>query len=109
MIQAQSATDQVEAGVDAFRCSLQTILHILCALLMQKAELCLAGEHCIHRAQQPVEVEVIAARCPCLEFLLHRVTGFRPVGANLCESQIALGELSTATVDTVEDIHHHVE
>ena len=78
-------------------------------LVVQELELRLAGQHGVHRAQQPVEVEVVVGLGPLLELGLHRVAGLGPVGADLGQGQVALGELGAAAVHPVEDVDHHVE
>ena len=85
------------------------VLHLVRALLVQVLELRLAGQHRVHRAQQPVEVEVVVGLGPFLELGLHGVARLGPVGADLGQRQVALGELGAAAVDPVEDVHHHVE
>ena len=76
---------------------------------MQILELGLAGQHGVHRPQQPVEIEVVAGLCPLLELGLHRVARLRPVGADLGQRQIALRELGAAAVHPVEDVHDDIE
>ena len=64
VVQAQAAADQVEASVDPLDRPLEAVLHLFRALVVEKAELGLAGEHCVHRTQQPVEVEVVTGSWP---------------------------------------------
>jgi hypothetical protein len=109
VIEAEAAGDQVEAGVDVSGGALEGVLDFGGALVVQVEELGLAGEHRVHRTQQPVEVEAVAVIAPFLELDLHRITTLRPVGADLGEGQVAFGELGAAAVDAVEDVHHHVE
>ena len=76
---------------------------------MQILELCLTGQGRVHRAQQPVEVEVIIGLAPLRELGLHGVACLRPVGAYFSERQVALGELRAAAVDAVEYVDHHIQ
>ena len=88
---------------------LEAVLHLLRTLVVQELELGLTGEHRVYGPQQPVEIEVVVGLGPLLELGLHGVAGFGPVGADLGQRQIALGQLGAAAVHAVEDVHHDVE
>ena len=83
--------------------------HRLGRLIVEERELGLAGEHRVHRAQEPVEVEVVARPAPALEAALHLAARLGPLGTNLGERQVALAELRAAAVHLIEDVHHDVE
>ena len=64
VVEPEPAADQVEAGVDVLGGALQAVLDLLGALVVQELELRLAGQDRVHRAQQPVEVEVVIGLAP---------------------------------------------
>ena len=109
VVETQPPADEIEARVDVFRRTGERVLYLGGTLLMQVLEPRLPGQHRVHRAQQPVEREVVAGVVPLLEPDLHRVAPFRPLGADLGEGKVALGELGATAVHPVEDVDHHVE
>ena len=52
---------------------------------------------------------MVADVVPRLEPDLHRIAPFRPLGADLGEGKVALGELGATAIRPVEDVDHHVE
>ena len=109
MVETQPPADEIEARVDVFRRAGERVLYLGGTLLMQVLELRLTGQHRVHRAQQPVEREVVAGVVPLRQPDLHRIAPFRPLGADLGEGKVALGELGATAVHPVEDVHDHVE
>ncbi len=51
MIEAKTAADEIEAGVDGLRSSLQRILYLLSILLVEKGELRLASKDSVYGAE----------------------------------------------------------
>ena len=109
MIEPKPAGDQVQRRVDVLVGALQPILNIERALVVEVAEFGLAGEHGVHRTQQPIEVELIPGGGPFLQLGLHGVAGFRPLGADFRERQVAFRQLGAAAIHAVEDVDHDVE
>ena len=88
---------------------LEAVLNFFRALVVQKLELRFARQRRVHRAQQPIEIEVVIGLGPLLELGLHGVARLRPIGANLGQGEIALRELGAAAVHPVEDVHDNIE
>ena len=94
---------------NVFRRAGECVLYLGGTLLRQVLELRLPGQHGVHRAQQPVEREVVAGGVPLLEPDLHRIAPFRPLRADLREGKVALGELGATAVHPFEGVDYHVE
>ncbi len=88
---------------------LETISNFIGALLMEILKFGFAGERRVHRAQQPVEVEMVSSARPLPQFGLHRVARLGPVSANLSQRQITLRKLCAATIHPIENIHDDIQ
>ena len=87
----------------------QRVLYLLCALLMEKAELGFAGQNSVQRTQQPIEVEVVATLRPFAQRPLHLIACLGPLCTYLGQRKVAFGQLCSATVNAVEYIDDNVQ
>jgi hypothetical protein len=109
MIQAQAAADQVQASVNVIYRPLQPVPNLLRGLVVQEAELRFSGENRVDRAQEPIEIEMIAALGPLLERFLHLGARIRPLCADLRQSEVAFREFCPPAIHLVEDVHNDVQ
>lgn len=109
MVEAEPARDQVQCVVHALLSAAQVLLDGVHRYAVEVGEARLADHDRVHVAEQPVEVEVVAALAPARQDRLHRLSPVGPRAADLGEREVALRQLRATAVDPVEDVDHHLD